>query len=170
MTTRRAKCGERLPSVRISNLWCPRLAQKKRVDDDEERGEVWSAAAICADIKSVVSAAGAKKGGSKRARKDYEKLFESVRPPSVITPDDTRSSALLGGLGAPPSMLSSFAGPGSSSNLSPGTLMTTLTPVPPLLTPGLSPNTLDVMGGQVHRELRSTRRRQQELRRLASLP
>jgi len=144
---------------------------EKGDDDEEERGEEWSAAAICADIKSVVSAAGAKKGGSKRARKDSEKLFDAVRPPpSIITPDDTRSSGLPL-LGGPPSMLSSFVGPGSSSNLSPGTFMTTLgTPVPPLLTPELSPNTLDVMGGQVHRELRSTRRRQQELRRLASLP
>lgn len=154
----------------------------------EDKGDNWYAPAIVSDIMSVSGsgmssskAAGKKKpekSQSKRTKRDEEdgekEMLEASRPSSLITPDDVDSSAR--GFPARPHSLRSSSSSFMTlhSSASPGFMpfMSAGTPAPGLPTPeiGLSPGTLNVLGGQVHRELRSTRRRQQELKRLASLP
>ena len=160
------------------------MKEAERKKSEEEATGMWDAAALLSDIKSVVSSSAGKKKSdksrSKRAREDKEgneetqEAFDASLLPSLITPEDavevaarvsrSSASATVGPrlVGGPPSLRSSFFGSSPS--------VVNQVPAPPLPTPGLSPATLDVLGGQVHRELRSTRRRQQELSRLASLP
>ena len=153
--------------------------EAERKKSEEDNG-MWDAAALLSDIRSVVSSSASKKktdkSRPKRAREEKEETeeaFDASLLPSLITPEDAAEvaarvprssrSATVGPrlVGGPPSLRSSFFGSSPS--------VANHMPAPPLPTPGLSPATLDVLGGQVHRELRSTRRRQQELSRLASL-
>lgn len=162
----------------------PKVATEKEADKGDDEGEIWDAAAICRDIKAVVPA-GEKKAAAKRKRKEEDKgsgkekaamsapplprvstaekaalreEFEAVRPPSLITPED--SEGMRGppsSMAAPPASLLSTTSMGAL--FSPSMFMTNLGTPAPVLTPGLSPGTFDAIGGPVHRELRSARKR-----------